>query len=133
MKYRLTKAEEIQRKVLACCGLCLPLIIFAGSATSSAHLDKNYIIQPVLLFLLLFFTIIFCCIYSFNAFTTKNIVRNWAHPRIFTFVLDLFNSSKITYEKAERITVFIFGFFTLAIAIGCLILCIYFSCTKWPV
>jgi len=131
MKFQLTKTEEKQRKILVYSGLCLPLIVAAGMISSSADFSKNYILQPVLLFVLLILIIIFCSIYTFNAFTTKNIVRNWASPRIFSFIFNLF-SNKHTDEKAEKITIILFGCFTLIIGIACMILCIYFFCTGFP-
>jgi ABC-type multidrug transport system permease subunit len=81
-KFKLNTKEQVQRKILNIIIVFIVLIIIKGIYNQSNNIDQDNILFPFFLIL----SIIFCAIYSFNAFTSGNIVRNWSSIRIFTTI-----------------------------------------------
>ena len=64
--------------------------------------------------------------YSFNAFTSGNIVKNWSSLLIFSAIFNrIKNKSLMPDEKAIKITTKIFGVFTLILAVVCIVIGIH--------
>jgi hypothetical protein len=99
------------------------LILAKGMFNQYNNINQDKVLAPVFLIL----CIIFCVIYSANAFTTGNLVRNWSSPLIF---MKIFNRIKkrniISDEKAIKKTTFCFGYFTMNLALICIIVLIYY-------
>ena len=99
------------------------LILAKGMFNQHNNINQDKVLAPVFLIL----CIIFCVIYSANAFTTGNLVRNWSSPLIF---MKIFNRIKkrniISDEKAIKKTTFYFGYFTMNLALICIIVLIYY-------
>jgi len=99
------------------------LILVKGIFNQLNNINQDKVLAPV--FLILCF--IFCIIYSANAFTTGNLVRNWSSPLIFRSIFNKIKKRKvISDEMAVRKTTIYFGYFTLNLALICIIVLIYY-------
>src|SRR5665647_3110811 len=117
-KFELNAKEKTQRKILIVLIICIVLIIAQGIFNQSNNINQDAILYPAFLSL----SVIFCTIYSINAFTSGNLVKNWSSPLIFTSIFNQIRSKNLmSDEKAAKITTKIFGFFTLILAVICII------------
>lgn len=99
------------------------LILIKGVFNQLNNINQDKVLAPV--FLILCF--IFCVIYSANAFTTGNLVRNWSSPLIFRSIFNKIKKRKIISDEiAIKKTTFYFGYFTLNLALICIIALIYY-------
>ncbi len=128
-KFTLDIKEQLQRKVLNVLIVFIILVIVKGIFNQSNNINQDDILAPLFLGL----TVVFCAIYSFNAFTSGNIVRNWSSLQIFSGIQNqLKNKTLMSDEKATRITIKIFGAFTVILALVCIIIAIHsFYTGKW--
>ena len=128
-KFKLNNKEKVQRKILNIIIVFIVLIIIKGIYNQSNNIDQDNILFPFFLIL----SIIFCAIYSFNAFTSGNIVRNWSSIRIFTTIYNYLKGKRnFSDEKAIKISTNFFGIFTLTLIIICIAVGIYSLYTgKW--
>lgn len=113
-KFELNKIEVKMRKVLLLIMITITLLVVKGILNDSNAVNQNIILAPTVLFL----CIIFCTIYTLNAFTSGNLVRNWAHPLIFDFIFNQIKDKQlINIINATKTTTKIFGVFTLILGI----------------
>lgn len=121
-KFDLNQKEEVQRKILFILLVSIFLIVIKGIYNQSNNINQDKVLTPA--FLIASFS--FCIIYSFNAFTTGNLVRNWSSYRIYNAIYNfLKNKKRMGDKEALRTTTKVFGFFTLGLAIVCIIVGIY--------
>lgn len=99
------------------------LILAKGLFNQHNNINQDKVLAPVFLIL----CIIFCIIYSANAFTTGNLVRNWSSPLIFMKIFNRIKKRNImSDENAIKKTTFYFGYFTMNLALICIIVLIYY-------
>ena len=93
-------------------------VILKGMYNQSNNIDQDYILIPIFLIL----SILFFSIYSINAFTSGNVVNNWANTNIFNYIY-MYLAHNIGYSsvKARAYSIKAFGVFTFLIALGLII------------
>lgn len=117
-KFKLRPIEKIEQDILRVILILDFTVIAKGIYNQSNNIDQDNILFPAFLIL----SILFCLIYTINSFTAGNLVKNWASTEIYTFIFNFIKNKKtITDENAQRLTTRIFGFFTLAIAVGMIV------------
>lgn len=128
-KFELNKVEQKMRKTLLLIMIAVTLLVVKGILNDSNDINQNNILAPSVLLL----CIIFCTIYTINAFTTGNLVKNWSHPFIFELIIKFIKKSKSIEDKnAINVTTKIFGLFTFILGLLFLTIFTYcFSTNNW--
>jgi hypothetical protein len=125
-KIKLKGKEKLLQDILRVVLFSDFAVILKGMYNQSKNIDQDNILVPSFLILSIFF----CSIYGINAFTSGNLVNNWASTNIFNHIYNFFTYKLgFSSSKAQNYTIRIFGSFTLLIALG-LIMCIYIRYTK---
>lgn len=112
--FKLNKIEEKMRKILLLIMITITLLVVKGIINDSNNVNQNYILAPIVLLLCIFF----CVIYTINAFTSGNLVKNWSHPLVFKLIFEqIKNMKSIENKNATNITIKIFGIFTFILGV----------------
>jgi len=121
-KHRLGLREKKLSKIIYLLLIFIGLILMKGMFNDAMNIDENKILLPSCLIL----CSIFCIIYSHNAFTAGNLVRNWSSRLIFEKIYNhISKNSSLSEENLIKKTTFYFGYFSLILALICIIsLCI---------
>ena len=113
-KFKLNNIEQKMRKALLLIMITITMLVVKGILNDSNNANQNNILAPSVLLL----CIIFCVIYTINAFTSGNLVKNWSHPLVFIFILDqIKNKKSFDNNKAISVTTKIFGIFTFILGV----------------
>jgi hypothetical protein len=117
-KIKLKGNEKILQDILRVILFTDFAVILKGMYNQSKNIDQDYILGPSCLIL----SISVCSIYGINAFTSGNLVNNWANTDIFNYLYTFF-TYKLGYSslKAKNYTIRTFGSFILLIALGIII------------
>ena len=126
-KFEVNKVEVKLRKALLLIMITITLLVVKGILNDSNEVNQNIILAPTVLLL----CISFCTMYTLNAFTSGNLVRNWAHPLIFDFIFNqIKDEQSINNINAIKTTTKIFGVLTLILGIFFLSIFTYCLCTN---
>jgi len=123
IKLKLSNSEKIQEKLILMSTLSIIILVIGDVIFEFNNNDK-----PAKFFLLsvLFMASILCFTYTFNAFTTGNIVKKWSNHSLFdTIGIKLKNQFRISDQKSTALSIKLFGTFTLILSITWIILIIY--------
>ena len=111
-KTGLNSKEKVLIEILRILLIFIAAILIKGMYNQSNHIDEDYFLVPAFCTL----SEIFCLIYTFNAFTTGNLVRRWASTPIFTPLFHFIKSkNQLTDNKALNLTTKAFGIFTFIV------------------
>lgn len=114
----LNRKEKTQREIIKILIFLIVVIVIKGIYNQSNGIDQDYILFPAFLGI----SSIFCFIYTFNAFKSGNIVKNWANTKIFTFLFNHFKKNKlISDDIANKKAIKIFGLFIFVLGLISLI------------
>jgi hypothetical protein len=126
-KHALNSIEIKEQEILRGLLVLLLATILKGLYNEAKNIDQNYVLVPALLII----CILFCVIYGINAFTTGNLVNNWANTQLYNVIFNYFTNKRgLPEDRAMRFTIRMFGVFTFSLAIVCSILLFLFNIKK---
>lgn len=122
-KVDLTHSEKIQEKLILISAFTIILIFIKEIIFEGNNNDKQ---AKFFLLSVLLMGSVLCLIYTFNAFTTGNIVKKWSNHYLFDSInLKFKKKFRISDKKSTELTIKLFGTFTLILSIYWIILIIY--------